>query len=100
VHSQAVTTLIRDDENGYTFDPQQSGSIGRALDRFVGIASPRLSAIRDACRQCVRTRTPARSAEQLIDAMRHARRIQTRRANVPTRLQRHAAPATDNGSGQ
>ena len=34
VHAQAVTTLVQDDVNGWSYDPMESGSIDQALDRY------------------------------------------------------------------
>ncbi|MEM9826102.1 MAG: glycosyltransferase family 4 protein [Planctomycetota bacterium] len=70
VHAQAVTTLIRDGHNGWSYDPVDDDALGRALDRYFECSTPRLEQMRIQARESVRERSPGWAAEGAIAALR------------------------------
>ncbi len=68
VHSQSVETLVQDDINGFTFDPERPGDILVALERWRSLAPEQRVAMRERGRGSVVERTPERAADQLVVA--------------------------------
>lgn len=87
VHSQAVTSLIRDGHNGWQYDPVDPTTLTAALDRYFDSPADRIAAMRDRCRQSVAHRSPAWAAGGAVDAIGHVldQPVQSVRATaVPT----------------
>lgn len=80
VHSQAATTLIDNGTHGFLYDPEESGSFCRAMDRLVGTQPQELFRIATAARSRVSDRTAQTSARQLLHAIKsaHARRFRSK----------------------
>ncbi|TWU59125.1 Glycosyl transferases group 1 [Rubripirellula tenax] len=71
IHAQAVTTLIRDEVNGWQYDPQVDESLARVLDRYFNASSEAIGKMRIAARESVSDRTPEWAAAGALDAIRH-----------------------------
>ncbi|WP_235033265.1 glycosyltransferase family 4 protein [Rubripirellula obstinata] len=71
IHAQAVTTLVKEDVNGWTYDPMEDGSIDQALDTYFDQSDQDLSDMRVVCRQSVASRSPAWAADGAIRAIKH-----------------------------
>lgn len=80
-HAQAVTTMIRDGRNGMIYDPEQNGGMANALDGLMMLSADRYKDMPSSARQTVASRTPADSAEQLIEAINSALRA---RKKIPS----------------
>lgn len=65
-HSQAAQTLIRDDVDGWIYDPEDDHSLAQAMDRCDRAS---LNQISQSSRARVADRTPETSAAQLVDAI-------------------------------
>jgi glycosyltransferase involved in cell wall biosynthesis len=68
-HSQAVQTIVHDGQNGFRFDPEETGSLGRAMERFVSLDGETRYQMRLQARQSAEDRTPSKSASQMVDAI-------------------------------
>lgn len=71
-HSQAVETIVAPERNGYVFDPEQKTSLAIAIDQFLNLSPSQRTAMKSFARQSVQDRTPARSADQMIEAVHAA----------------------------
>ena len=71
IHAQAVTTLVQDNMNGWSYDPMEERSIDQALDSYFAKPDEALSQMRNQCRQSVINRSPAWAADGAIRAIRH-----------------------------
>lgn len=81
VHAQAITTLIRDGENGWSYDPCSTTSIDLAsvLDRVTQLNGSEFEAVREKTRPSVSDRTPDDAANLAVQAIVSAQqRIATR----------------------
>ena len=68
-HSQAVETIVASEQNGFVFDPEQKASLALALDQFLSLSPSQRTTMKTVARQSVQERTPARSADQMIEAV-------------------------------
>ena len=68
-HAQACQTLIREGDNGFAFDPEQESQLATALDRLTSMSDRDFGRMSDQCRESVADRTPAKSAEQFVEAV-------------------------------
>lgn len=83
VYAQAVTTLVRDNDNGWRYDPllrnrspestDVTGSLTAALQRYLAADDETITSMRHRARETVAPYTPARSAAGVIDAIRWTR---------------------------
>jgi glycosyltransferase involved in cell wall biosynthesis len=71
-HAQAVTTLVRDGENGMTYNPEVEESLSSGIDRLMAMPDHALHAMPTAARESVSERTPANSADQFATAVTSA----------------------------
>jgi hypothetical protein len=69
VYAQAVTTLIRDDFNGWRYRPGDQAVLASALDRYFNLPADSLHAMRQRCRESVADRTPVWAASGAIEAI-------------------------------
>jgi glycosyltransferase involved in cell wall biosynthesis len=65
-YSQAVEELVRDRANGWTFRPDQSAEIDRALEQALMSSDQELEAMGRNARETVRPMTPAYVASQVM----------------------------------
>ena len=70
VYSQAVEELVTDGMNGWTFRPNRSDEMYRALDRALAISPDDFQRMGSAARRAVEHLTPEFSANRIIDAIR------------------------------
>lgn len=70
-YSQAVTELIDEDVNGWTFRPDQAGDLDQALARALSSDPAHLAAMRQAARQTIAPLTPAAVAAGFMEAVRY-----------------------------
>jgi glycosyltransferase involved in cell wall biosynthesis len=68
--SQAVEELIRDGENGWTFDTTQANSVYLALEEALNCDVEDITSMREHCRASVAARTPEWAAEHFLRAVR------------------------------
>lgn len=68
-HSQAVETIVAPERNGFVFDPEQKASLASAIDRFLNLSPSQRTTMKALARQSVQDRTPAQSADQMIEAV-------------------------------
>ncbi len=68
-HAQAVTTLIREGENGMVYDPQHDGSLPIAIDRLLSLSDTDLLAMPAAARATAAQRSCKKSADQFAAAV-------------------------------
>ncbi len=68
-HAQAVTTLIRDGENGMIYDPQQDSSLSDAMNRYVGLPEETIGSMPLVARESAAERTCENSAKQFAEAV-------------------------------
>lgn len=80
IYSQASATLIDDGSNGFTFDPEQDDALENVLNRFNGLSDSAYQQMRVAARGSTEDRTPAKSADQMVNAILVA---MTRRGLAP-----------------
>ncbi len=69
IYSQASATLIDNGNNGFTFDPEQDAALGSVLNRFVELSEASYQQMRVAARNTTEDRTPAKSADQMVNAI-------------------------------
>ena len=69
IYAQAVTTLIRDNENGWQYDPASDSSLHSALDQYFATSQERLAEMRHACRDSIAHCTPKWAAEDAVRAI-------------------------------
>ena len=69
VHSQAVTTLVRDGHNGWRYEPSDQTKLDRALDAYFSLSDVDLAAMRQRCRDSVAHCSPDWAASGGIDAI-------------------------------
>jgi glycosyltransferase involved in cell wall biosynthesis len=75
IHSQAVATIIQEGGNGWSFDPEKTGSLSNAMTQASNQSEDaRLAMIRNA-RDSASARTPETSAMQFLDAVHRAAKI-------------------------
>ncbi|MEP0344241.1 glycosyltransferase family 4 protein, partial [Rhodopirellula bahusiensis] len=65
--AQAVTTLIRDDENGWQYEIDDADSLGNALNAFAKLNADDRLEMRKQARLSVADRTPEASADQITN---------------------------------
>jgi glycosyltransferase involved in cell wall biosynthesis len=70
IHSQAVSTLIRDAVNGWQYDPTEQDALARAIDCYLGETECRIAEIRTESRASVAQRTPEWAAAGAMHALR------------------------------
>ena len=85
IHAQSVEMTIQTDVNGWHYDPSQcedprnenqgragecKNSLMNALDRFISLTPTEIRTMRRAARDSVATRTPANSADQLVNGIK------------------------------
>jgi len=73
-HSQAVEELVKDGENGWTFQPNHPGEVYAALDRALTTSFDRLMEMGATSRKAVEHLTPEFAAQRIMDAIRFVRR--------------------------
>lgn len=83
--AQASVTLIREGVNGFLVEVDDVGSLERALAKLIHLPPVQRRAMRQAARDSVRHRTPARSADQICRVIRdvYERSINRRDASRP-----------------
>ena len=69
VHSQAVTELIREGLNGWTWDPEEEGALHHALTRVFATSVEELTAMSAECRQSVTELSPRAVASRVLQAL-------------------------------
>lgn len=69
IHSQAVTSLIEDGVNGWTYDPLQPGALADSLDRYFDTSPDALRRMRQSARASVAHCTPEWAAAGALDAI-------------------------------
>ncbi len=69
IYSQASETLIDDGLSGFTFDPEQDDALEKVFDRFVTLSDESYQQMRLAARASTEDRTPAKSADQMVNAI-------------------------------
>ena len=69
VYAQATTTLIRDGLNGWQYDPTDSQSLAKVLDRYFQTSPDELAAMRLRCRESIGHCTPNWAAAGAIEAI-------------------------------
>lgn len=76
IHAQATTTLIRDGENGWIYDPMSDASkdLSGVLDVVTGLDGSQFEDIRNRTRLSVADRTPDDAAELAVQAIASAQR--------------------------
>jgi glycosyltransferase involved in cell wall biosynthesis len=72
MHSQAVTSIIQDGDNGWRFDPEVPGSLAAALNHAIRQSPERRLAMIESSRASVANRTPVQSAAQFLSAVHQA----------------------------
>jgi glycosyltransferase involved in cell wall biosynthesis len=72
VHSQAVTELVKDGENGWTFSAGSSEETYNSIDRALTTCSERLMTMRTAARRSVELLTPEFAADRVLQAVQFA----------------------------
>lgn len=70
VYSQAVTTLIEENLNGWQFTPDQSETLFHALDQFFAHDNQSLEPLREAAQKTVKDITSPNVANLLVDMFR------------------------------
>lgn len=75
VHAQAVSTVIRDDENGWKYDPtsKTEDGLSNVLDRVTRLDGAAFNQIRHSTRPSVADRTPDHAADLAVVAIKKAR---------------------------
>lgn len=73
VYSQAVEELVQDGLNGWTFRPDHRDEMYAALERAMTATEEQLDEMRGACRECIRSLSPAYGAECFRDAIEYVR---------------------------
>lgn len=73
LYSQAVSDLIEDGINGWTYRPDAEGDTQRALDQALNASSAQLAGMRVAARQSISFLTPEYAADRFVRAIRMAR---------------------------
>ncbi|NND99024.1 MAG: glycosyltransferase family 4 protein [Pirellulaceae bacterium] len=68
-YAQAVTTLVRDEENGWQYDPADGQSLARALDRYFDTSDEQLAVMRRSARETVAHRTPQWASQGAIESI-------------------------------
>lgn len=75
IYAQAVTTLVRDDQNGWRYDPLRSdrqpttASLAQALRKYLAADDQTIAAMRVQARQTIAPYTPAQSAAGAVEAI-------------------------------
>ncbi|MEO1528139.1 MAG: glycosyltransferase family 4 protein, partial [Planctomycetota bacterium] len=69
IYAQATTTLIRDGENGWQYDPAEASSLHAALEKYYSVSHDQLAAMRNHCRDSITHCTPAWAAEDAVRAI-------------------------------
>lgn len=69
VHSQAAETLIAEEENGWTYDPEHSDQLLAILSDAQQVVGDVYQRMTQLARDSVSGRTPEMSAEQLVNAI-------------------------------
>lgn len=72
IYSQAVETLVQPGVNGWTFDPEDAGSLHAALNRILELDDAELHRMRGNVRQSVAARTHVQSGQQFLAAVARA----------------------------
>jgi glycosyltransferase involved in cell wall biosynthesis len=72
LHSQAVSELVKDGENGWTFLADRPDESYKAIESALTISSERLMAMRWAARKSVEHITPEFAAELVVQVLRFA----------------------------
>ena len=72
VYSQAVDALVVDGQTGWTFRPDQTGTVKSAIDRALSTSAEELNRMGLAARLQVRGMTPAAMADQIVSAIKYA----------------------------
>lgn len=70
IYAQASTTLIREGENGWLYDPQDKPQLFEKLDQIHRLGTDTLLPMRSAAQQTVSTITSASSAEKAVAMFR------------------------------
>ncbi|MEM0925568.1 MAG: glycosyltransferase family 4 protein, partial [Planctomycetota bacterium] len=68
-YAQAVTTLIRQDENGWVYDPVIEGSLDEALDRYFELSEMEMQHLWKRCRRSIEHCTPTWAAAGAVEAV-------------------------------
>lgn len=68
--AQAVTELVRDGENGWTFTPDSADTVAAALQRVLATPADQLAQMRAAARERVESLTPAAAARKIMAGFR------------------------------
>jgi len=72
VHSQAVTELVKDGVNGWTFSAGSPEEAYNSIDRALTTCSERLMTMRAAARRSVELLTPEFAADRVLQAVQFA----------------------------
>lgn len=70
IYAQAVTTLVQENGNGWTYDPANESSLHAALNKYYDVPSEQIAAMRPAARKSVVNRTPGWAATGAVSAIR------------------------------
>lgn len=68
-YAQAIETIVRDGENGFSFDPLSIGDLDRKLDQYFELSDQQVAGMRRTAIASVRQRTPAWAADGAIRAI-------------------------------
>ncbi|MEL6104949.1 MAG: glycosyltransferase family 4 protein [Planctomycetota bacterium] len=69
IYAQATTSLIRDGENGWQYDPADPASLHTVLDQYYVASDERLRQMRESCQRSIAHCTPAWAAREAIQAI-------------------------------
>lgn len=69
IHSQAVTEMVRDEVNGWIFNPEKPEQMYTAIHRALTAPTCHLSKMRITARDNVKRFTPAYAADQILQAL-------------------------------
>lgn len=75
IYAQAVTELIEDHVNGWSFTPDSDEAVRQALDRVLDTSAGELAAMRRAARERIRALTPEAAAERITEHLRAVRAV-------------------------
>ncbi len=70
VHSQAVSELIREGENGWTWDPEEQGSLYKALSRTFCLKPVDLQKMSDVCKTSAAAISPEVVSARVLKALK------------------------------
>jgi glycosyltransferase involved in cell wall biosynthesis len=69
-YAQAVETIVRDGENGWSFDPLKTGDLAEKLDAYFLASNDAIAKMREVAMNSVADRTPEFAASGAVSAIR------------------------------